>query len=165
MLSFHSFVDIGKCHIKICGLDCFEDMDGTQKTRKISTSVMSFFVQNVFLHFWGAFFLSNNLLRSLGKRWAPAIQMLCLSWATWLDGWEGPMEYIRGPPLNATFPHKKYGLIKGVIKGSWWWRITFDNALCLLGGGGVGAPLGSHDTWMMNEVWDQFLKNWDVFKS
>lgn len=113
--------------------------------------------------FWGAFFLSNNLLRSLGKRWAPAIQMLCLSWATWLDGWEGPMEYIRGPPLNATFPHKKYGLIKGVIKGSWWWRITFDNALCLLGGGGVGAPLGSHDTWMMNEVWDQFLKNWDVY--
>jgi len=27
---------------------------------------------------------------------------------------------VRGPPLNATFPHKKYGLIKGVIKGSWW---------------------------------------------
>ena len=32
-----------------------------------------------------------------------------------------------------------------------------------MGGGGVGAPLESHDTWKMNEVSDQFLKNWDVY--
>lgn len=120
MLSFHSFVDIGKCHIKICGLDCFEDMDGTQKTRKISTSVMSFFVQNVFLHFfWVHFFVQQPLAllrEALGTGYSDALSVLG-NLARWLRKvqWN-----VRGPPLNATFPHKKYGLIKGVIKGSWW---------------------------------------------